>query len=73
MPKRIREALGLRPGDRAAVVVEEGSVRLLPMPRRKVAEVLDSLPGHLPRVREGEDLLRAERASARERWGRDAG
>jgi AbrB family looped-hinge helix DNA binding protein len=73
LPKSARDALGLRPGDEVAVFLEAGAVRLLPLPRRKVAEVLDTLPGHAPNLLPGEDLFAAERASAGQRWGRDAG
>jgi len=62
LPKAAREALGVKPGERLLVLVEEGSVQLLPEPENWSewmyglgAEVWASLGG-------GEAFLRRERA-----------
>lgn len=63
LPKAAREALGVKPGGRLLVLVEEGSVRLLPEPENWSewmyglgAEAWASLGG-------GEAFLRKERSS----------
>lgn len=63
LPKAAREALGVAPGSRVVVVVEEQSVRLLPEPENWTeyiyglgADVWESLGG-------GEHFLEEERAA----------
>ncbi len=63
LPKAAREALGVKPGGRLLVIVEEGNVRLLPEPENWSewmyglgAEVWASLGG-------SETFLQEERAS----------
>ncbi len=63
LPKAAREALGVKPGGRLLVLIEEGSVRLIPEPENWSewiyglgAEVWKSLGG-------GEAFLKTERAS----------
>jgi len=68
IPKEVRRAWGLQEGDRVVFVEEGGRIVLLPLPKRRVAEVLDALSGKRPAVKlEGQALLEAERRSARER------
>jgi len=71
LPKAVREALALRPGDEFLVEVEGDTIRLVPL-RRKLREVLDSLPGHAPKVEfpSFDALVEAEREEARKKWGR---
>ncbi len=72
LPKPVRDALGLEPGDELWVEVEEGVIRIVPRKKRRLEEVLARLPGHEPRWRfeSAEALLEAEREEARKRWGR---
>lgn len=63
LPKAAREALGVKPGGRLLVLIEEGSVRLIPEPEDWSewiyglgAEVWKSLGG-------GEAFLKEERSS----------
>ena len=63
LPKEAREALGIKPGGRVAVVVEGQTVRLMPEPENWTeyiyglgAEVWDALGG-------GEHFLAEERAT----------
>ncbi|MHB8248698.1 MAG: AbrB/MazE/SpoVT family DNA-binding domain-containing protein [Acidithiobacillus sp.] len=72
LPQGIRKSLDLRTGDELAIILEDGGVRLLPLPKRKLSEVLDRLPGHRPRLAEGQDLLQAEAEIAREMWKKHA-
>ena len=72
LPKPVRDALGLEPGDELWVEVEEGAIRIVPRKKRRLEEVLARLPGHEPRRRfeSAETLLGAEREEARKRWKR---
>lgn len=68
IPKEVRRAFDLQEGDEVAFIEEGGRLVLLPLPRRTVAEVLDALPTRKPKLDlEGDELLQAERSSARER------
>ncbi|MDQ3460481.1 MAG: AbrB/MazE/SpoVT family DNA-binding domain-containing protein [Deinococcota bacterium] len=68
IPKEVRQTFGLQEGDKVAFVEEEGRIVLLLLPRRTAAEVLDALAVRRPKTDlEGDDLLQAERMSARER------
>jgi len=70
LPKPVRDALGLQPGDELWIEVEDGSIRIVPRRKRRLEEVLSRLPGHRPRRRfeNAEALLEAEREEARKRW-----
>ena len=70
LPKPVRDALGLEPGDELRVEVEDGSIRIVPRRKRRLEEVLARLPGHRPRRRfkGAEALLEAEREEAHKRW-----
>ncbi len=70
LPKPVRDALGLQPGDELWVEVEDGSIRIVPRRKRRLEEVLARLPGHEPSrvLEDAEALLEAEREEARERW-----
>ena len=72
LPKAVRDALALKPGDELWVELEDGSIRIVPRKKRRLEDVLGQLPGHQPRERfdNGEDLLEAEREEARKRWKR---
>ncbi|GEM_PF-1149795 len=48
LPKPVRDALGLEPGDELRVEVEDGSIRIVPRRKRRLEEVLARLPGHEP-------------------------
>lgn len=72
LPKPVRDALGLQPGDELWIEVEDGSIRIVPRRKRGLEEVLARLPGHRPRRRfeNAEALLEAEREETRKRWKR---
>ena len=72
LPKAVRDALGLGPGDELWVEVEGGSIRIVPRKKRRLEDVLEKLPGHAPRKRfaSDEELIGAEREEARKRWRR---
>ncbi|GAB5603083.1 hypothetical protein FJNA_16090 [Thermus sp. FJN-A] len=73
LPKAVREALGLKPGDELWVEVEGDSLRLRPLRGRpSLAEVLDRLSGHPPQITFGnaQALLKAEEEEARAAWRR---
>ncbi|PZA06035.1 MULTISPECIES: AbrB/MazE/SpoVT family DNA-binding domain-containing protein [unclassified Meiothermus] len=72
LPKAVREALGLEAGDELRVEVEGDTIRLVPRRKRSLGEVLDTLPGHVPKeaFSSPEALLAAEREEARKRWHR---
>lgn len=68
IPKEVRRTWGLKAGDEVAFVEEKGRIMLLPLPRRRVAQVLEALATRSPNVDlDGDELLDAERLSARER------
>ncbi len=63
LPKDAREALGVKPGGRLLVIVEEGSVRLLPAPE-KWSEFIYGLGAEVWReLGGGEAFLAQERTS----------
>ena len=66
LPKRIRDALGLRPGDELLVELEEGRVVLTPR-RRYRADELDRLIPHakkaFPGFARGEETALKARAA----------
>lgn len=63
LPREAREALGVRPGGRVIVVVEEQSVRLLPEPENW-AEYIYGLGEEIwAALGGGEHFLAAERAT----------
>jgi len=70
IPKPVRDALGLEPGDELLVEVEGDAIRIVPRRKRRLQEVLKHLPGHRPREKyeNADDLLAAEREEARRRW-----
>jgi AbrB family looped-hinge helix DNA binding protein len=41
IPKAIRDALGLMPGDRIEIRLEGNSARLIPIRRRRISQVLE--------------------------------
>lgn len=46
IPKEVRQALNLRPGQKLAFIPSDGSVKLVPVP--ELAELLGSLPTDAP-------------------------
>jgi AbrB family looped-hinge helix DNA binding protein len=72
IPKAVREALGLRPGDELTVELENGAIRLVPR-KKGLEEALKALPGHPPRIEfENEEaLFEAEKREAKRRWTRE--
>ncbi len=70
LPKPVRDALGLEPGDELLVEIESDTIRIVPHRKRRLQEVLKRLPGHRPRekYRNAGDLLAVEREEARRRW-----
>lgn len=51
VPKAIREEVGVTPGDRVTLTIEEGAIVLKPMGRSIVAETAGSLAQHVRRRR----------------------
>ncbi|WP_457637495.1 AbrB/MazE/SpoVT family DNA-binding domain-containing protein [Oceanithermus sp.] len=70
LPKAVREALEIEPGDELLVEVEDGFIRIVPRKKRRLVDVLGKLPGHPPRKRfeSSAELLQAEREEVRKRW-----
>lgn len=63
LPKVAREAIGVKPGDRLLVIVEDQSVRLLPEPDNWTDYVYGLGAELWPALGGGEPFLREERAS----------
>ena len=72
LPKAVREALALEPGDELWVEIEDGTIRIVPRKKHRLEDVLGRFPGHPPRKHfdKAEELLDAEREEARKRWRR---
>ena len=72
IPKAVRDALGLRPGDELRVELEAGAIRLVPQ-KKSLEEVLEVLPGYPPKLafENEEALFEAEKREARRRWSRE--
>lgn len=72
IPKEIREALGLEPGDELWVEIENDAIRLVPR-KASLASLLDTLPGYPPKITfpDEDALLEAEKQEARRRWSHE--
>lgn len=64
IPKGVREALGIREGDRVAFLVREDHALVRPVPRKSLRELHGSLPATRPYPGHEEirEEVRAERA-----------
>ncbi|OQA19315.1 MAG: SpoVT / AbrB like domain protein [Chloroflexi bacterium ADurb.Bin360] len=63
LPKEAREALGIKPGGRVVVVVEEESVRLLPEPENWTEYIYGLGEAAWVQLGGGEHFLAEERAA----------